>query len=233
MATTSNFVTKSGLTPDETRMPYRISSDDVKRYLQDNFNSLVQNAKGKGINMDDIDIQLYSTEAYSKKYVPFVLVLPLSVLDGNQNKNDADNILTACGERPQNIIRINQYVYKLLQAYTFDETDKKYFRSNDQFRRMYGLSHQKSLELARNASPKIQLFDGGRLKYVAVTLDPIRIFYDMLSIPSDNRKYSVQVAELRKLRKGAHSFTVVRSIVKPTGKNYDVIISELEKNAGK
>ena len=163
-------------------------------------------------------------------------MLPLSVLESTPDRDDSNDILVACGEKPRNVIRLNKRIYKLLQLFAYDDSDKRYFRNNDQFRRMYGLSHQKSIELAKNASPKIQSFDNGRLRYVTITIDPIRVFFDMLSStdPNDRKKFSIQITEIQKLRKAAHSFTVIRSNVKPnSNKESDIIIAELERNAGR
>lgn len=229
---TNNFITKAGLKPNESCMPYRITTDDVKNYLQNAFNEVVAVARKKGIQMSDIDIQLYSNEYYSKKFVPFVLLLPLSVLvNGGDQENDDVNDILACAPKDNDLVRVNQIIYNFISTFTFDSSDRQFFKSNS-FKMEYGITYKKSAELINATKIRVQHFGNGKYKLVSVLLDPIRLFYAMTQVEGDTRHYSISINEINRLRRSSHAYNITRSIIKPNsgGKDYDIIASEIEKH---
>ena len=48
--------TRSGITPDENMMHFRISTEDVERYLQKKFDAVSAKLRAEGVDAPNIDV---------------------------------------------------------------------------------------------------------------------------------------------------------------------------------
>ena len=70
--------TRSGLRPDESHLPFVITTKDVQNYLQKRIDVVLEEQRRKGEYMPDVKIQdVISLEA-SNEFIPLVLFLQSS-----------------------------------------------------------------------------------------------------------------------------------------------------------
>lgn len=219
--------TKSGAVPVQTEVPFSFSTDDVQSYLQKKFNNVTDVMKKNGINQGDVNI-LVTTLRCSKKFMPFLLVLPLNTLEGKQNRhdNELDIFNPDSSERSE---KLKQPFYNLVGAYTYNKKDGDAFFSPE-WRRALGISVKISHMLKSTRTPKIQKVNKGKNQYVVVLIDPIRIFHDMLENVEDaTEKFKVQIDHVEQIKAGNYRYEIKRVRGKnKKNKNYDEAIIERE-----
>ena len=82
----NNLTTRSGLNPNESKLPYSITTSDVEAYLQKKIDTMLNKvATQTNTQPEKIDVRVYTTEA-GKSFLPFVVILPLEVLESGRSK---------------------------------------------------------------------------------------------------------------------------------------------------
>ena len=223
--------TRSGLTPDETGLPYSITTSKVEEYLQRKVNTISSGiANTTGEAEKNVSIRIYTTEA-GRNFLPFIIVLPLDVLADNPNKKKHT------GEHPMfnpkdtdRTVHLRKEYYELFKAYIYNKEDQGAFFSDD-WRRARGVARDTSQVLASTRLPKIVSLNNGRLQVVTLLLDPLKVFHDMLESTDDNRRdFRVDIEDWRKIDEGEYRYDVKRRLFKKGGKKYrDTVAEELNR----
>ena len=222
----TNFTTRSGLEPCQRDVePYSITTQEVQRYLQNKINVVLNQAipelQGK-VNVIAITIEA------GRKFLPFVVMLPKSVLD--DKVEDINDSLPGIyqGEDVDRNSSIRKPIAAVLDAYRFNKYDVKAFFSDD-WRRRAGISRSTSSILKRLSTPRIQKVGENNEEVIEVLLDPLRIFHDMLKFnnpegkdnnkkdPRVNQPFYVEITKWKKLKVGEFRFSVLRKLGNQSG----------------
>lgn len=223
----TSFETISGLKPDVKRLPYRISTADVEKFLRRKV-ALLQNQLDK--DAPKIEVTVYSSEA-SRLFVPFVVLLSMDAVDSKLSKKienyNADPFFST--ERDYgNRVNLKDYVYKFFKGYMYQEEDIKAFSSED-YRRARGISRQTSSTLKRLARPTIAKGKNNReVVGIYFLINPLAVFYDMLRFENDNKPFQIIIEEWHKQDSGTFVYDVLRKLngkTKGKGKSF---IDELD-----
>ena len=223
--------TRAGLTPVEKELPFSITTTDVENYLQTKFDVVSAREGDSGIN-----VRVYTTEP-SKKFLPFVVLLPLDVLkssndDKKKKKNDDDvpSVFTRDKEESNRSCSMKDSYYNIVGAYTYNKNDESAFFSKD-WRERLEIRREVSPILKSLREPKVTSMNNGEVKLVTLMIDPIRVFHDMLNIDGDNRTFRVCVNNTQKMQSGEYRYNVSRVINKGKGgKKYrDAFAEEINR----
>lgn len=205
--------TRSGITPDENMMHFRISTEDVERYLQKKFDAVSAKLRAEGVDAPNIDVHVDSGEA-SRKFVPLAITLGLDVIEdkrakekGNNNRDELPMFNPT--RNTGNYANISTPYWKILEAYQYDKKDRTVFQSSNWCHQM-GVSRESSRNLVMLSVPRIHQVDK-ETKIVLMLLDPIRVFYDMLiNTEQTGRKFSIKIEKLKRQETGEFIYSVVR-----------------------
>ena len=127
----SELKTRSGINPNETALPYSITTSKVESYLQDKVdvicNRMAKDNGGK--NVDEISVRLYTTEA-GKSFLPFVVILPMDVLvQRNQKKKKMASIFDT--KNDDGTANLKPEFFELFKSYVYNKDDEAAFFSDD------------------------------------------------------------------------------------------------------
>ena len=217
--------TRAGLSPSEKNLPFSITTSQAEEYLQKKVDVLCNRDNSLPKN---VDVRLYTMNMGSK-FLPFIVVLPLSVLVSNEKeKNEIDPIFS--NTERGGVQMIEKPFHEMFKAYVYNKEDVKGFDSND-WRHARGVSRQCAEQMRRTATPRISSFGGSgrRQKYVTFLIDPIRLFHDMLVIVDDRRDFLVDIVNWQKMKNGEYKYFIERCTKKnrSRGKGDDNIANQL------
>jgi hypothetical protein len=215
--------TKSGLKPDDTGVPFSVTTNQVEKYLQQRVDAVCQSAK-----LNNVEIKVYTTEP-GKYFCPFVVVLPTTVLQNpNAASEDNEPSIFTPNRNDDKKTRLKGDLYHLFKSYIYNESDAKAFFSSD-WRNRTGVRSDAAPALKKLRVPIVNRIDG--VEVVMFLLDPIKVFHDMLRYSNDNRPYKINITTLKKVRSGEFVYGIERSITSNKGnKKYkDVLINEINK----
>ena len=226
----ASLETRAGLKPSDKKLPYTITTAQVEQYLQKKVDVLCSRDKSLPQN---VDVRVYTTEAGSK-FIPFVVVLPTSVLVNKQNKQNNSHIdsIFNINERSSKVEDLLKPFKSLFSAYTYNGDDMKAFSSND-WRRARGVTRTTSETIKGMVFPRVFGFrgEGGRkTQVVTFMLDPLRVFHDMLKMNDDPRDFSVDIEKWQKIKTGEFRYIMNRSVKHGKNKRYnDTFANELNR----
>lgn len=206
--------TKSGLTPVENEIPFTITTEQAEAFLQKQFDGAVAlcNQKDDEHRQGEVRIMLLTVKC-SKKFAPFMLLLPTNVLMGKkERKNDQELDIFNPGSSDK-IAKLKSPFFNLVGSYMYDKNDERCFFSNS-WRQALGVSLKTSQMLKNNRIPKIQRFNKGQNEYVACMIDPLRLFHAMLASVDDNddkiNKFGVEIASTEQIKSGNWKYETYR-----------------------
>lgn len=221
--------TRSGLTPDERTLPFTVTTLDVEDYLQKKMDVVCNGiARNTGNAPMKIDVKVQTIEA-GTKFIPFVVVLPLTVLKENKkNDNDIPSIFNPRDE--DRTANMQDPFYHLFKCYIYNKDDESAFFAED-WRRARGVSRETSPFLKTIRTPKIMPADNGNMDLVYFMIDPLRVFYDMLSsTDSSQTDFRIEISSWQKIKNGEFKYFVKREIFSKKSKKYkNTIIDELNR----
>ena len=225
----NELVTRAGLNPNETELPYSITTTMVEKYLQNKIDVVMNRSANNGGQSEKIELRLYTTEA-GKAFLPFVVVLPMEALEDRKKKNKKPMPSIFDTKDTDGSANLKPELYKLLSAYTYNKEDETAFFSDD-WRRARRVNRETSPVLKNLRTPKVTSMENGKLRVVSFMIDPIRVFHDMLIIPTDNRSFRVEVTGWQKIQTGEYRYDLKRVINKgKNGKKYrDTLADELNR----
>ena len=227
----NEIITKSGKRPDQSALPFTITTNEVQAYLQKKLDVVVASMVANGsTNINHVNLVVYTTKA-GTKFFPFVVVLPLSVLEQKAKENGNSNELPMFRpENQQTSARVMEPIFKMFGSYAYDPSDADAFRSVS-WRRDYGVSKDGGDYLRFIRMPRIVSYDNGRQKAVSFIIDPVRVFYDMLRIEGDpNNNYRIDDIKVKELKTGEYQYFVKRTtnFNKKKKKYHNTFIVELD-----
>lgn len=208
--------TDAGLIPSTKEIGYDITTQQIQEYLQAKLDDLAR--------MDDsvpkVQIRVATSESYGRKFFPLFISLPKSVVAESRRTQNIPSLFRdgSIKESPM----LNPVIYKFLSIYSYGNTNF----NDDQIRRELGLSRQAGGRLNRYRNPQEME------NKVILMIDPIIVFYRMLSWKNDNRPYHINVDKVIKQKEGIYRYHVVRSINNNNNKkkkngNMDSAISKI------
>lgn len=213
-----NVKTKSGLQPVQTELPFVITTREAEEFLQRKFNLL------RGDNART-QVSLFTTEV-SRKFLPFMLLLPTSVMQGKAKKDNGFELSIFSPQRDDNRVNLQREVYATIAPYVFNKADEQAFFSPD-WRREREVTGSMSNKLKFTRTPHIQKYNNNKVQFVAMLIDPVRLFHDMLTDPDKKDNFQVQIGSTEKIKTGEYRYTVIKRSIfnskKP--KNYDEILA--------
>lgn len=229
--------TRANLKPADEAVPYNITTSDVENYLKEKFAAV---AAGMGTRAPDMTV--YTTNKMGRKFKPFVVIFDTSILDdgNNDNKNKTNrNQKELPMFHPQEESRTSTLIkapyYVTLKTYMFDEDDRNRTFRSDTWRHQLGVSRDAANRLRQMSRPTISRHNNGSVSIVAVIIDPIRVFFDMLYDDTDKRHFDIFVDSTVAISKTACQYNVLREVSRNKKKNdkfSDEFIYELERKIG-
>ena len=220
----NDLITRAGLTPNERELPYSITTSDVESYLQTKVDVVSNRVGDSGVN-----VRVYTTEA-GKEFLPFVVILPLDVLEneGKKSRKEIPSIFDTKGE--SGVANMKDTYYQVFSSYIYTKDDESAFFSED-WRRARRVNRETSPVLKSLRTPKVTSMENGNVKVVSFMIDPIRIFHDMLTLANDNRSFRICINGWQKIQTGEYRYDVSRVVNKGKGqKKYrDTLADELNR----
>lgn len=221
----SQLNTRSGLTPNEDRLPYSITTSNVESYLQKKIDTVMNRAALEAKKEPEkIEVRVYTTEA-GKSFLPFVVILPLDALEDRKQKKQSNMPSIFDTKSVDGTANLKKPIYEVLSAYVFNKQDGEAFKS-DSWRRDHHVNREATGVLLSMRTPKVVSMENGKLKVVELMIDPMRVFHDMLRIDSDNRQYRIQIESWQKIQTGEFRYDVKRVINKGKGKKYKSTLAD-------
>ena len=222
--TNNELITRAGLAPNERELPYSITTSDVESYLQGKIDIVANRDGGSGVN-----VRVYTTEP-SKTFLPFVVLLPLDVLEseGKKNKNQVPSIFNTSDDTGS--ANLKKPYYDVFSPYIYNKRDEGAFFADD-WRRRCNISRETSPVLKSLRTPKVSSMENGNIRVVSFMIDPLRVFHDMLTIQNDNRSFKVAITGTQKIQTGEYRYDISRIVTKGKGgKKYrDTLANELNR----
>ncbi len=224
-------MTKAGIRPSTTELPFSVKTSDAENYLQSRFDLLPGVLKGT-------KVILLTTEV-SKIFLPFIILLPTTVVKGSNKRNGGgENELSLFNpdESDSSRVQLQQEVYATLAPYVYNKTDEQAFFSPN-WARMCNVGTQKAQMLKYTRTPHIQKYGQSKHKFVAMLIDPIRLFHDMLSDVNSKENFRISISGSEKIRDGHFKYNVVKTANGHKDRdelNYEEMIAkELNRRMGK
>lgn len=231
---TANAVNRAGIEPISTDQIFEISTQDAKNFLKAKLNAIPNRA--------DTSLSLY-TLRIADRFQPFMVLLPKTVLVNNKkNKagNEDDEILAQFfhnndGGGHSKKVNFAPEVFQLLKIYSYGDIFGE-IEKDRSLKASLGLTRRGISDMNFIRRPHIEkLGKGGKsVELVAIAIDPILLFTDMLSVngAKDNHMYGIQVEHitkvdsvnaiyrLRRFRKESNENTGGRSISEDIARKY-------------
>ena len=205
--------TRSGASPVEDEVRYGITTEEAEEFLQKKFDTIVSMMRKNGEQQDDVKIMLFTTRC-SRKFMPFMILLPTNVLQGKKERRNDHEADIFNPESSTKVAKLKDPFHKLIGAFTYNKNDESGWFSN-QTRQALGISIKTSHELKANRIPKIQRLNKGQNEFVVCLIDPIRLFHDMLvDIKDPKTRFNVFITSTNQIKSGTYSYEVSRVLAK-------------------
>lgn len=213
-----NVKTKAGIQPVQTELPFIITTGEAEKFLQRKFSLL-------GGHLSNTQVSLFTTEV-SKKFLPFMLLLPTSVMKGKGSRNSDGELSIFNPVNDDNRVNLQNEVFSTIAPYVFNKADEQAFFSPD-WRREREVSASMSNKLKFTRTPHIQKYNNNKVQFVAMLIDPVRLFHDMLSDPDRKEQFQIQIGRSEKVKTGEYRYNVIKRIntFDRRPKNYDEILA--------
>lgn len=210
--------TRAGVVPVENEAPqFNITTADAKEYLQRKIDNAVKIIAGNGGRISDVEIALLTTPM-SKKFAPFMLLMPMTVLAGKDKKQGPQELSIFNPEKTDSQANLIRGIYEVISPFVYNKDDEACFFSQTT-RNELALTLKSAHELKAYRTPRVQSFNNGKNKYVACFIDPLRLFYDMLGVNGSNVKYNVEIAGKEKITDSNYQYEVYRTTKKKKSKD--------------
>ena len=216
--------TRAGLVPVETEVSFHITTEKANEFLQDKVDKLVNIMNQKGTHQEDVNIRLLTLKC-GKKFYPFMLLLPLSVLEGNKKKTNGSDLEIFNPQESEGTVNLKDAFYSLFGGYIFNKNDESSFFSATT-RQNLGTTNEIARFVKANRRPRIQKINNNNNKFVTLLIDPIRVFHDMLIMEENNSSFKVDVFDWKKKQAGEFAYKVKRLIDNGKGKKYKQTVAD-------
>lgn len=201
--------TRAGLVPVETEVSFHITTEKANEFLQDKVDKLVNIMNQKGTHQEDVNIRLLTLKC-GKKFYPFMLLLPLSVLEGNKKKTNGSDLEIFNPQESEGTVNLKDAFYSLFGGYIFNKNDESSFFSATT-RQNLGTTNEIARFVKANRRPRIQKINNNNNKFVTLLIDPIRVFHDMLTdVNNKNERFGIEVGQLKQIKTGNYRYQVFK-----------------------
>lgn len=189
--------------PRQLNPQYDFTTEEVAAFIQKLFDAAVRKANHnipKEAQVPNVNIEVQSTRL-GKKIFPFIVILPMQVLDGYTGPNRInDNELTCFDQRSNDVLKINPVFWKVLESFAYTKEFREYVQTNEG-RANLKFSQRDVENFVRTSKPKIQNLDGSG-EHVLMLIDPVITFHTMLeptdqNAPANFRIYIDRVEQIR------------------------------------
>ncbi len=225
----SRIENRVGIAPIETVEKYHFTTEEVCTFLQNKLNVFTTAVRKEGRDDEDVKITLSSVK-FSKKFVPFLAILPENALNNNRRnaKDGKDGIFSIFrNEDSESSGRLKQSVWAALMPYTYNKRERNQFRDSAQLRNVLQLSVADSRDVANLCPPKCKNLDKSN-EVCIFLIDPIKVFSDMVAAKdgSDRTKdhkpkYYIEIEnETTKISVTSYRYTVTKSPKKMKRQGY-------------
>jgi hypothetical protein len=226
---TTDFEFNCGKKPDMNRLSISLSTSDCEAYLKNKLKDIVEK---KGGHLTDQE-QVYSIPL-GRDFIPLVVVLPTKYAkDYNRKQKQYFNPLFDTKDN-DNSCTLHDEIYQMFAPYVYTKNDAESFKSTA-VRNNMGASSKSYAFIKNMRVPRIR--KANKNDYIMFVIDPIRLFYDMLTAKTLNpqlkgfNNFRVTVDNHKKKAQGVYSYNIIRTV--NNGKNHkdDTIIEILNRKA--
>ena len=208
-------MTRSGIKPDTSALRYNINTRAAEEFINKRFGAL------QSVGQND-KVLLY-TASWSDKFSPFVVIMPMSVLKQRPRKNnngdsDALSMFTRTDNDNNGRTELLRDVFELMKMYMYTSADESALMSKspsslNSYRENFKLSYKNVEQFRSMRKPQvIKTKNGGR--YVAVLIDPVALFTDMLATDGNGQETTklpaISIKKITKITDGEASYEVER-----------------------
>lgn len=214
---------RSGIKPRQSRyLFYEMTTIDAKKYIQTKMDVVVKETRRrKEYDIpENVPIDLVSTDI-GESFKPFTLILPMCVdesyykdPDGFMDDDDVNPIfMPELEDDDEEIIeaKLIEPVKNFLKVYRFNKYDKSMIRSTE-FRSKHKISRRMAENFRNFVYPRIITVrgeSGEAERVIAVMLDPVRVFHDMLvDVERPNMQFEVTIEESIQIKSGIYKHTI-------------------------
>ena len=201
--------TRAGVVPAQNDIPFEITTKDAETFLQKKVDGLINLMNQKGRNHDDVKVMLLSAKC-SKKFIPFMLLLPTSVIKGSKNNRNEYEPSIFTPEDDDRSVKLEDEIYKLVKCYCFTPNEVESFFSAT-WRQALNISLKTAHSLKATSKPTVQKFNDGKSKFVVCFIDPVRVFKDMLTdVRRPDERFGIEIGEKYHIQNGNYKYKVYR-----------------------
>jgi hypothetical protein len=223
-----DYTTRSGLDINDASLPFYVTTEYCQTYIQKKINSALAEAKKKGQDYGSADVEVYTSES-GKDFLPFLVILPTSVIDGGDSKNGKRGASIFDISDEDHSVILKPPFFEVFKKYVFTKDDDVLFKSQE-WRRLTGTSAKAAFEVKRLRRPMKIKDNRSNKSVVMFIIDPLRLFSDMLYMDADKDPFKVRVANHKKLGRGKFGFNIVREKNKGNNKKRDRSIIDIVNN---
>ena len=236
MGQNSTFdATRAGKTPDDTLLPYVISTQEMGLFIQKKLDAVIAEVN-RTLPPDVPKIPIVRIQAYTAKMgeycYPLVLILPNEAFQKKQPRQRRDqsnnqrngNSMSIGGyisdseQEDRSYERVYNPIYSVLEKYFYVKPRKTF--STPDVRRFNQMTTSEANQVIRYAS-RINVMRNGKRgpKSGIVMLDPFAVMHDMLTRPNDPRAFEIIINSVKSKKNGKYDFRVTRKILMKKDQN--------------
>lgn len=227
----NNTQTLSGITPAQSHeVHYVENTSRAETFLQKKFDLVIEkmnqdarewNAKNPDKDprpmQDPVEVNLITTRMSSKFY-PFLLVLPSTVLKDRNYKNNRNELDIFNPQHSERSANMKDPLYKVIEPFLYDDNERNAFFSQTMQHELK-ISSRSAAKLKGNTRLKVYSFDKGRVNYVAVILDPLRLFKNMATLVSGDTPFVIYIDKVEQVKGGNYRYHFSKCHKTGKGKN--------------
>ena len=212
---------RSGLVPTQSyrKVPFEITTEQVEEFIQKKIDIGTSILRSNGRDIPEIKISVHSIQM-TRSFAPFYLLLSTDALNGsnkkqkNKNKQTQKELDIFSGEPDErsSSTKIYPEIYEIVRRYLYGREDIKSMHRNRNNMKPV-LTTELINRISGASKLKIQRF--GDKSFVAVAIDPLKVFIDMLCEDYQsisNRNFIVWIEKIKKINMSNYKYYVTREI---------------------
>jgi len=222
--------TRGGLEPQKPKyQKFKIKTFDAKSYVQKKVDVIVDLMNKSGESIPQMKIDLYSNKV-SNKFAPFTLVLEPTAAENFCEPNltvehDGEEIFNPGGKdysSLEEIAVLKKQFKALIDAFGYTKDELRSLRS-ESFKKQLGISKMNFVSIEQYSKPRFYSIDsdGYTFTRIIVTIDPIKVFHDMLVDERGNTNFFCDVTLGQKLNDCAYEYLITKKPYNRKSKDID------------
>lgn len=222
--------TRSGLRPDESHLPFVITTKDVQNYLQKRIDVVLEEQRKNGEYISDVKIMNIISIDASSTFIPMLVFLPESVIEQEKYAPVKGNSIFNTNPKGR-ALRLNNVIFNVLSPYMYDQRDRESFGTG-LMKNTLKMSREKIYRIQEWSKPSLFKTRNGKSRNIVLLIDPIRVFYDMLKYTDKEaakQQFRINIEDCKKREKGYYMYYVIREELSPKKKNTDLAVEVEQK----